>query len=99
MNDPNLSHRELNPHQQIKREKKDAQDEELSQKFRDLKKEEEDQLKIGNLDKFKMVKSNSGAAVLSIVLFLYAFVLVQVIVNFAVFLPMYNDFSAGLVGQ
>ena len=64
-----------------------------------MKKEEEDKLKIGNLDKFKMVKSNSGAAVLSIVLFLYAFVLVLVIINFAVFLPMYNSYSDGLAGQ
>ncbi|CDW81959.1 pas domain s-box family protein [Stylonychia lemnae] len=95
INEIDLSSRELNP-QEIKRNKqtKNTKDKKLTpQQIEQQKKLEEEEKKVGNLDKFKMVKSNSGIRVISIVLCLFSFVIILVIANFAIYVPMYKDFK------
>ena len=100
VNEIDMSSRELNP-QEIKRSKKPwngkedkkptkAEEEELAREKKRL--EDEENKKVGNLDKFKMVKSNSGIRVISIVLSLFSFVIILVIANFILYVPMYTDF-------
>lgn len=50
-----------------------------------------DEKKVGNLEQFKKVKSNSGFKVFCLIVFMFSFVIIYVLINFAVYIPMFNN--------
>jgi hypothetical protein len=47
--------------------------------------------KVGNLENFGMVKSNSGLSIFLMVFSMFAFTIIYVIVSFSIYLPMFNN--------
>eukprot|EP00347_Sterkiella_histriomuscorum_P009838 403339681 len=104
LNDPNMSQRDLKQsHSQIsisqvhkdrqnKRQKNSIQAHNIQlNSGQEVPPQEDITKKVGNLEKFAMVKSNSSLRVISIVMALFSFVILHVIVNFSIYVPMFNE--------